>query len=179
MKVALRLPSRVYAAAREHLLPRHSSLEQGGFVLTRCGTDHHGDQVLDFVEWIPLEADDYAHQYDNYLELTDITRARIIKRAHDLDACLLELHSHPTPFPAAFSLSDLHGFQEFVPHVRWRLRGRPYAAIVLAPSGFDGLAWIERDLTPLQLCAIETETETYQATKLTLRRRPDFQHGTI
>lgn len=174
MRVALRLPSWIYVAAQEHLLPRQSNLEQGGFLFARCGADPHGDRVFDFVEWMPLAPDDYAHQYDDYLELTDVTRARIIKRAHDLDACLLELHSHPGPNPAAFSLSDLSGFQEFVPHVRWRLRGKPYAAIVVAPSGFDALAWIEEHLTPVQLHAIETETETFEATELTLKHYREF-----
>lgn len=135
--------------------------------------------VFTYVDWIPLKADDYAEQYQDYLELTDTTRARIIKRSHDLDTCLMEFHSHPGPYPAAFSPSDMHGFGEFVPHVRWRLKGKPYAAVVIAPSGFDALAWVDTVGTAVQLHTIETDTEILRATELTLRYRQKVHHGAI
>jgi hypothetical protein len=64
---------------------------------------------------------------------------------------LIEFHSHPAPWPAQFSGSDFHGFDEFVPHVLWRLKGRPYAAVVVAPRGFDALAWVT---SPRQLLGV-------------------------
>jgi hypothetical protein len=79
----------------------------------------------------------------------------MIKRAHDLNASVIELHSHPFSKHAEFSPSDLSGFSEFIPHVWWRLKGRPYAAIVLAPTGFDSLAWLENPTTPNGLLQIQ------------------------
>jgi hypothetical protein len=33
------------------------------------------------------------------------------------------------------------GFQEWVPHIMWRLRQRPYVAVVVTPDSFDALVW--------------------------------------
>ena len=33
------------------------------------------------------------------------------------------------------------GLGDWVPHVRWRLPGRPYAALVFGDDSFDGLVW--------------------------------------
>jgi hypothetical protein len=125
--------------------------------------------VFECEYWQPLRAEDYEVQAGDYLELGDAARARLIKEAHDRKLCLVESHSHPGPYPAAFSYSDLAGLEEFVPHVRWRLRGRPYAALVFAASGFDGLAWADGGAgNPEQVTAIETETGQIAATGLTL-----------
>ncbi len=179
MPVALRLPSTVYQATRRHLLPTDSRLEQGGFMFARYAANGDGDAVFTYIDWIPLGPGDYAEQHRDYLELTDAARGRIIKRAHDLGTCLVELHSHPGPYPAAFSLSDMHGFQDFVPHVRWRLQGKPYGAVVVAPSGFDALAWVEPANAPGQLHAIETDAGTLHATGLTLRNKEGVHHGAL
>ena len=177
MPIALQVPAPVFQTMRLHLLPVQSRLEQGGFLFSRYIAEVDRNPVFDYADWILLKADDYAKQYQDYLELTDATRARIIKRAHDLDACLIEFHSHPGPHPAAFSPSDMHGFEEFVPHVRWRLKGKPYAAIVIAPSGFDALAWVDTLGTAIQLDTIDTGTEVLRATELTLRWRQEVHHG--
>ncbi len=178
MTITLRLPVAVYLAARQHLLPARSRLEQGGFLLAQFN-DGGGNVAFDYMDWMPLKAEDYEMQHQDYLELTDVARARVIKHAHDMEACLVELHSHPRPYPAAFSPSDMHGIEEFVPHVRWRLKGRPYAAVVVAPSGFDALAWVGAVKAPVQLHAIETDTEILRATELTLMRRQAVSHGAI
>ena len=161
---------------RRHLL-RTPRCEQGAFLF--CQHSISGaDQVFACEDWSPLNRADYEVQAGDYLELTDATRARLIKQAHDRGLCLVESHSHPGPYPAAFSYSDLTGLDEFVPHVRWRLRGRPYAALVFAQSGFDGLVWTDRaDRLPQQLVAIETENARLAATGLTLARSARVVHG--
>lgn len=162
---------------RRHLL-RTPRCEQGAFLFCRHSVSGGGDHVFDCEDWSPLKRTDYEVQAGDYLELTDAARARLIKEAHDRGACLVESHSHPGPYPAAFSYSDLTGLEEFVPHVRWRLRGRPYAALVFAQSGFDGLAWTDGASTlPQQLVAIETENARLAATGLTLARRARATHG--
>ena len=123
-----------------HLLPKDTVQEQAAFLF--CMTEL-ADKGLTFVavDQAFLGADDFVAQHKDYLELTDETRIRLIKRAHVLGASLAELHSHPGPWPAAFSLSDRMGLTETVPHMRWRLQKRPYLAVVVAPSGFDALVW--------------------------------------
>jgi len=134
------IPARVFNSMRRHLLPRSTRNEQAGFVFART-TRAALSLTFDFVEWLPLGARHFNHQSPNHLELRDEARAEVIKHAHDLSCSLIEFHSHPGPWPAQFSGSDFAGFREFVPHVLWRLKGKPYAAAVLAPSGVDALAW--------------------------------------
>lgn len=77
-----------------------------------------------------------------HLSLAPEVRPQIIKWAWDRGACLVEAHSHRETEPAVFSASDLAGLNEFVPHVWWRLQGKPYVALVFTRNSFDGLAWI-------------------------------------
>ena len=121
-----------------HLLREDTVREQAAFLF--CMTEP-ADNGLTFVvvDQAFLGPDDFFAQHADYLELTDEARIRLIKRAHALGASLAELHSHPGPWPAAFSLSDRMGLKETVPHMRWRLKRRPYLAVVVAPSGFDAL----------------------------------------
>ena len=107
--------------------------------------------TLKVIEATKLAASDFAVQEGEYLEMADATRARLIKRAHDLGASLVEMHSHPGPWPAAFSPSDRMGLKETVPHMWWRLKGRPYLAIVVAPSDFDALLWLDNPHVPRPL----------------------------
>src|ERR1700693_4125070 len=76
-----------------------------------------------------------------HFELNHDVQANIIKEAHNRGCCLVEAHSHPFPAVARFSSTDVSGLLEWVPHVRWRLKGRPYVALVLAPGSFDALVF--------------------------------------
>ena len=98
-----------------------------------------------------MNAADFTHQEGDYLELEDRSRARLIKRAHDLDACLVELHSHPGSSIAAFSYADRVGLGETVPHMWWRLPKRPYLALVVTETGFDALVWLDNPRVPCRL----------------------------
>jgi len=171
----LRIGAAELERLRGHLL-RTPRCEQGAFLFCRYSVAG-GEHVFACEDWSPLERSDFEVQVGDYLELTDAGRVRLIKQAHDRGLCLVESHSHPGPYPAAFSYSDLSGLDEFVPHVRWRLRGRPYAALVFAKSGFDGLTWADAGALPQQLVAIETEKGRLTATGLTLARTARAAHG--
>jgi hypothetical protein len=100
-------------------------------------------------------ADDFEIHSEFHVELTDEARARIIKRAWDTGTSPVEFHSHPGDWRGAkFSPSDMYGFSEYVPHCRWRLRGRPYLAVVVTPVGMDALAWTGAGGEPVSLDAI-------------------------
>ncbi len=139
MTATLTMPDGLFESLNAHLLPQGSIREEAAFLFARPADDGSTFEVIEAQLLTPA---DFAHHQSNYLELDDATRGALIKRAHDIDASLVELHSHPGPFPAAFSYADLRGLQDTVPYMWWRLKNRPYFAIVVADGGFDALAWI-------------------------------------
>ena len=153
-----------------HLLPAHSSHEQAAFLF--CTSQISNDcLVFNAIDMALIGPDDFAAQYDDYLELTDACRIGLIKRAHAYGAMLVEFHSHPGSQQAAFSLSDLRGLhKETVPHMRWRLKGHPYIAIVVAPTGFDAMVWTLESSNPRPLSGIRVEKVLYKPTNASLKR---------
>lgn len=149
MKTILKLPEGLYKELIDHLLPSHSAREEVAFLFA-AKTQFEDHISFDVVEAAKLAPADFDVQMD-YLELSDTARVRLIKRAHDLGASLVELHSHPGPYQAAFSLMDRVGLQETVAHMWWRLSKRPYLAIVVAPKGFDALVWLDNPRIPRAL----------------------------
>ncbi len=140
--VTLSIPEDLYREVRDHLL--QNEVEQVAFLF--CGVRGKGeDTVLDAFDWHPVHPNGFVEQHEYYVELTDDEKARVIKEAWDHQAALVEVHSHPKSRMAEFSYSDLDGLQEFVPHVRWRLKGRPYVALIMVPREIDALAWISKD----------------------------------
>jgi hypothetical protein len=120
-------------------------------------------------EWRPVPLEGLEHQSDSHVCLSDEMRAELIKWAWDSGLSLVEAHSHGNWVPARFSGSDLWGFDEWVPHLWWRLGGRPYAALVTASKTFDAIAWIEGPRTPEQVDSFEVGRESIAATGETLR----------
>jgi hypothetical protein len=160
------LPGPMYGEVIAHLLRDDSDLEQAAFGFAERVTEGE-TLVFRIVEWMPVSPEGFEVQLAYHLELTDAMKASVIKRAHDLGATLIEFHCHTGRWPAAFSLSDRVGFREFVPHVLWRLKGRPYVAVVVARSGRDGLAWIEKMETPERIVALRAGGVVHRCTGLT------------
>ena len=95
---------------------------------------------LEGVFLVPPEGLEVHESY--HVSLTDDTQAKVIKEAWDRQQALVEFHSHRgIASRAVFSPSDLSGLKDFVPHVRWRLQGKPYLALVVADADFDALVW--------------------------------------
>ena len=99
------------------------------------------DDTLKLGELRLIRASEFHYQSDWHIHLSDEIRAEIIKWAWDGGGGMGEAHSHRSRHPAQFSPSDLMGLQEFVPHVRWRLQGAPYVALVFGTGSFDSLVW--------------------------------------
>ncbi|HMO55394.1 MAG TPA: Mov34/MPN/PAD-1 family protein, partial [Tepidiformaceae bacterium] len=140
LKAYLAVPADVRADIWRHLFSDAQDREQAAFMFVRKEAAE-GEAIYRHVEWAPVTDGGFEYHSSAYIELTDDTRAKVIKRAHDLSCSLVEVHSHTGPWPAAFSYSDIEGLREFAPHVLWRLKGRPYFAIVVARTGFDALGW--------------------------------------
>lgn len=166
MTILLRLPDQMLKTTLDHLLSPGSKVEEAAFLFARIRED---EGLVFEAEAVDLLAPDaFTSRSRYYLELSDETRARLIRKAHDLDAALVEIHSHPGQQGACFSWSDLHGFDEFVPHVLWRLTGRPYAAIVVTADGsLDAVAWRGKGCTAEQLQSVVTENRAICTTGLT------------
>jgi len=152
-----------------HLLPEGATRESAAFVFA---TFHESNQslVLKATDYFLVGQGGFKAQYDDFIELSDESRIAIIKKAHQTNTALIELHSHPfnSPWAAAFSLADMNGFEETVPHMLWRLPGRPYAAIVVSPCGFDSLVWLKDPHSPKCLSALRVDSELRKPTGMTL-----------
>lgn len=164
--VLLRLPPDVYEEIRAHLLPSDPAPEAAGFIFVVPEPQEGGTQVFEYVEWYPVPAGGFVERSSYHLELTDETRAGVIKRAHDLGASVVELHSHTGLYPAALSPDDQRGLREFVPHIWWRLRKRPYFAVVVTEADFDGLAWMVDPKEPQHLGGIVVDGIVLEPTRL-------------
>lgn len=169
MTAVIAVSGALYRTAREHL---RGHIEQVGFFLADLDTKR-GAFVLR--EWRPMPPEAFEYQSAFHVTLRDEMRPEIIKWAWGADACLVEVHSHGDDGVASFSPSDLHGFDEWVPHVRWRLRGLPYAAIVTSGGSFDALAWLDDKKEPVQVTALEVDGIAHAATAQTLPRLAELR----
>ena len=167
MSVRLNMSLVMHNEIWAHLLPNPASTEEAGFGFAQYSSERNGHLFI-LQDWIPLRDDDFVFKESDYLHLKDEVRARVIKHAHDTDTCLVEFHSHPFPYPAKFSFADKHGLDQFVPHVWWRLKHRPYLSIVVAPEDFDGIAWVEDSAIPISLDSIENDKGVIKSTGLSI-----------
>lgn len=122
-------------------------------------------------EWRPIDDDALEMVPDGHAVLADAAATEVIRWARERDAALVEVHSHGRFNPAAFSPIDLAGFTDWVPGVRWRLRGAPYAAVVTASDTVDAWAWIGATTSPAQVDAIVVGgTDIIRTTGATMER---------
>jgi hypothetical protein len=153
-----------HKALLEHLL--QNKLEQAAFGYARVKTEAQQDFMLEHMEFVPPEG--FAFQSEYHIEIAGEILGAAIKSAWDRGLALVEFHSHPfhygTKFARApeaeFSASDLSGFEEWVPHVQWRLKHQqPYLAIVFSPNSFDALMWKPHDAvaSPRPLASIQLD----------------------
>lgn len=133
---SLSIPAEIYSELMDHL--SSDKVENVAFLFTDPPVPGAPLRVRE-IYCVPAASFDFQSAY--HVALTDEVRGYVIKRAWDLGGCLVEVHSHGGGPPVWFSGSDLRGFEDWVPHVRWRLRRRIYVALVFAGSGFDALVW--------------------------------------
>jgi hypothetical protein len=170
MRSVIRIDEARYAAIHAHLLPAHADSEEAAFLFARFNESPETTELV-VVEHYLVRPDEFHVHAMGYLDLKEETHNRVIKRAHDLHAALIEMHSHPFTFhgAAGFSYTDRTGLGEVVPHVMWRLPGRPYGAIVVAPGGLDALIWFERHGQPATIDEIQVGEDAIIPTGLTMQ----------
>ncbi len=110
------------------------------------GTDSTDDDwTITAVMYLNDDAD-YDYQGWNGVVLADHVRRNTLMWCTELDAGLVEVHSHGLGREATtFSNTDLRGLAEVAPTILWRLAGRPYAAVVVGGrKDHDSLSWTSR-----------------------------------
>lgn len=162
MTATLITASALHTSLRQHLA---TSPEQVGFFLAEYSST---TRSLELQTWRPIPPEGFESKSAFHLTLRDDVRADVIKWAWDNDCCLVEAHSHRADWPASFSPSDIWGLDQWVPRVWWRLRGRPYAAIVTSGETFDALAWIDGTDAPEQVGRLVVNGDTHRPTQRTL-----------
>ncbi|WP_019602823.1 hypothetical protein [Teredinibacter turnerae] len=169
MQFFIDLTAKQHDVIWRHLLPEGATQESAAFIFAEFREDNQ-TLLLKAQDYYLVGHDGFIAQYDDYIELSDESRISIIKQAHQTNTALIELHSHPfdSPWSAAFSIADMNGFEETVPHMWWRLPGRPYAAIVVSPRGFDSLVWQKDPNSPECLSALRVDKKVLKPTGMTL-----------
>lgn len=138
-----------------------SEAEAGAFLLADWQPSE-AEFVVDTL-LIPDE-EDIAFASPYHLAISEDFVGEAIRAAWDGGRCLVEVHCHTDArWVAAFSPSDLQGLGQLVPHIRWRLRGRPYAALVFTTAGFAGLAWVDGQSVPTPIHALHWGEKTVTA----------------
>jgi hypothetical protein len=124
---------------RGHLF--QSDLEQAAFLFTTAGiTQTAISLVANDLYLVPPEG--WAVQHELYLEMDDDERARIMRMARDRGAGVVDCHSHRgSGRRTRFSPSDLARLPHFAAYAKWKLDGKPFAALVWGEDSVDGRVW--------------------------------------
>lgn len=113
--------------------------ERVAFLFAALADGGHDAHVAEL--WL-LDEHDYQHTNRYGVELAEHVRPQLIRTAHQHEYAVIEAHAHDWPGRhTRFSTTDLDGLSELGPHMTWRLRGRPYTALVFGQDSFDALQW--------------------------------------
>ncbi len=170
-QVLLRASEDLYQRIVGHLIERQGDIESFAFAFAKKLQHPNGNEEFACVDVMLVSPDHVEHDSQYHSVISDAILSDVFKRAHDLNASIVEFHTHLDPFPAEFSDTDWEGIEDTAKHALWRLRGNPYIAVVVTSAEFDGVIWrTDRD-EPAQLDAISIDGRLLEPTGLSLRRR--------
>lgn len=154
----------LFKQVREHI--RRRSTEQVAFLFL---SPTPGESFT-AVEAYLVPHTELVHESRYHAEVSEEAQARVIKTAADRKLLLAEIHSHPgSTRGTGFSASDLAGFEDFVPHIFWRLRAKQYAALVFGDNEYDALAWHNNPAQPLAFGSLVVDGDPQMPTGVTIR----------
>jgi molybdopterin-synthase adenylyltransferase len=160
----LHLGNALLKRIERHLRSRKT--EQVAFLFLECAAE----DALVAADIYLVPASELVFESRFHAEVSEAAQAKIIKAASDRKLLLGEIHSHPgCARGAEFSPSDLSGFEDFVPHIFWRLRVKQYVALVFGDHDFDGLAWVNNANDPLPLDSLVVDGRELLPTGATAR----------
>lgn len=139
MSTDIIIPSGIAGSLRRHLF--QNDIEQGAFLFARA--EGIADALMLIVEDSYLVPPcGWEVQMDVYLQMKDSERAKIMQMARAKKLCAIDCHSHPhAGTDVWFSPSDVAGITEFADYAKWKLGGRPFAAIVWGEDSLDAVVW--------------------------------------
>jgi hypothetical protein len=139
MKNVIVISETIYKPLRKHLF--QSRVEQGAFLFARTETDAAELRLIVENHYL-VPARGWEVQMEVYLQMRDSERAKIMKRARDKNLAAIDCHSHPgAGGDVWFSPSDVAGITEFAQYARWKLVGKPFAAVVWGEESLDAVIW--------------------------------------
>lgn len=122
-------------------------LEEGAFCLLRKGRGIKGTRFL-VKELVLPPSNAWERQADAVLRPSAQWISAAISRAIEARSGLLFIHSHPSPhFPTGLSFSDERAFKSLAEVLAPMLDG-PFAAVVVHPTGWQGVFWMDGRLVP-------------------------------
>src|SRR5262245_24501650 len=134
------IPSGIAGALRSHLFG--NDLEQGAFLFAEAKADDSGVLQLTVEDLYLVPSRGWEVQMEGYLEMKDSERAKIMKLAREKSLCAIDCHSHPRAGDDVwFSPSDVAGISEFAQYAKWKLDGKPFAAMVWGEESVDAVLW--------------------------------------
>ncbi len=176
MKNVITIPIEIAEPVRRHSF--QNDLEQGAFLFARPvpSPDQFNLAVEDFYL---VPANGWEAQMDVYLEMKDTERAKIMKLARDKNLAAIDCHSHPRAEDDVwFSPSDIFGITEFAEYAKWKLIGKPFAALVWGEQSVDGVLWTADSSAPVRLDEVNIVGSRPQllVPKGTWFRKPSRKH---
>ncbi len=167
MSVTIASSAELHETVITHLRSRP---EQVGFLIARAAGVSSAAS-LEVTGFLLLDPTDLVND-EWCVALSERDQQRVLDWAFQREGWLIEAHSHVGLLgdPACMSSTDIAGLREWVPHVRWRLQHRGYAALVFGNRTFDGLAWSgPLGDRPEQVTTWITDRGSHTATQRSLR----------
>lgn len=161
MSISIIIPAEIAEPLQQHLF--QNDIEQGAFLFARA--EHNADGLALVVEdsyLVPPRG--WEVQMEVYLQMKDSERAKIMQLARAKNLCAIDCHSHPhAEGDVWFSPSDVAGITEFADYAKWKLDGRPFAAIVWGEASVDAVVWRGDFAGPMTAAEIRIVGATPQA----------------
>lgn len=133
------IPSNIAVTLRNHFF--QNEVEQGAFLFAEA-IHSSGELQFDVIDFYLVPARGWEVQMDVYLQMKDSERAEIMKMAREKNLCAIDCHSHPQAGDDVwFSPSDVAGITDFAQYARWKLGGKPFAAMVWGEQSVDAVVW--------------------------------------
>jgi hypothetical protein len=133
------IPFTVATTLRAHLF--QNELEQGAFLFAETKSAGAGVE-LSVCDYYLVPARGWDVQMEIYLEMKDSERAKIMELAREENLCAIDCHSHPKAGEDVwFSPSDIAGISDFAQYAKWKLDGKPFAAMVWGEQSIDAVFW--------------------------------------
>ena len=153
MNCKISIPSSIVETLRRHFF--QNEVEQGAFLFAEAKREN-GKLNLVVADYYLVPASGWEVQAEVYLQMRDSERAKIMKLAREKNLCAIDCHSHPRVSDDVwFSPSDVAGITEFAQYAKWKLGGKPFAAMVWGEESVDAVLWQEAFSEAQPLAAVQ------------------------